>query len=66
MGVGVAVVGVRHRRVFVEDLVDETEEDGDDEGGLEGLAEDDEVDGDGEEGGHGEARRGERRTARFI
>ena len=40
-------------RVLVEDLIHETEEDGDDEGGLECLTEDDEVDGEREEiGGH--------------
>ena len=41
---GDGVVGV-----VVYDLLDETEEDGDDDGGLEGLAEDDEEDGDGED-----------------
>lgn len=35
--------------VVVYDLLDETEEDGDDDGGLEGLTEDDEEDGDGED-----------------
>lgn len=35
--------------VVADDLLDEAEEDGDDDGGLEGLAEDDEEDGDGEE-----------------
>lgn len=48
-GVGVGVVGERWRGGFMNDLVDETEEDGDDEGGLEGLAEDDEEDGEREE-----------------
>lgn len=36
-------------RLVIYDLFDETEEDGDDDGGLDGLAEDDEEDGDGEE-----------------
>lgn len=44
-GAGVGVVG----GVFVDDLLHETEEDGDDEGGLESLTEDDEEDGEGEE-----------------
>lgn len=36
-------------RLVIHDLLDETEEDGDDDGGFDGLAEDDEEDGDGEE-----------------
>ena len=35
--------------VLVDDLLDKTEEDGDDDGGLEGLTEDNEEDGDGED-----------------
>lgn len=36
-------------RLVVYDLFDETEKNGDDDGGFDGLAEDDEEDGDGEE-----------------
>lgn len=51
----------------VDDLVDETEEDGDDECGLEGLTEDDEVDGEREEIlGHGWAVPGQADDGRFI
>lgn len=35
--------------LIIYDLFDETEEDGDDDGGFDGFAEDDEEDGDGEE-----------------
>lgn len=51
---GGACASVVGGRAVVDDLVDETEEDGEDEGCLECLAEDDEEDGEGEEiCGHG-------------